>query len=179
MSELKAGIIGLGSYGLSILKELDRNENFVVRAIADRVAVLYQGRLCEVGTVDDIYSPPFHPYTETLLGAILVPDPDHEPQLLASDTPELSPPATGCSFQRRCPYYLGDICTEKAPPWQTTDAAHGHRIRCHIPIEDLDRITRTKNFDHVNGNHALEIDPRIIINPNAEVDVTSPEAKDS
>jgi peptide/nickel transport system ATP-binding protein len=75
----------------------------VVKAIADRVIVLYQGRLCEIGTVDQIYYPPYHPYTETLLGAILVPDPDHEPLLLASDTPELAPPATGCAFQRRCP----------------------------------------------------------------------------
>jgi peptide/nickel transport system ATP-binding protein len=122
----------------------------VVKAIADRVVVLYQGRLCEIGTVDQIYSPPYHPYTETLLGAILVPDPDHEPLLLASDTPELAPPATGCAFQRRCPYCLGDICIETKPPWQTP--VEGHQIRCHIPLEELDRLTRTRELDHVNGN---------------------------
>jgi peptide/nickel transport system ATP-binding protein len=109
----------------------------VVRAIADRVAVLYQGRLCEVGTVDEIYSPPYHPYTETLLGAVLVPDPDTEPRLLASDTPELAPPAKGCAFQRRCPYCIPDKCVQEAPPWQFPDDPAGHKIRCHIPVDEL------------------------------------------
>jgi len=109
----------------------------VVRAIADRVAVLYQGRLCEVGTVDEIYSPPYHPYTETLIGAVLVPDPEHEPKLLASDTPELAPPAQGCSFQRRCPYCLPEKCVDITPPWQYPAGEGRHKIRCHIPIEEL------------------------------------------
>jgi len=109
----------------------------VVRAIADRVAVLYQGRLCEVGSVDEIYRPPFHPYTETLMGAVLVPDPDIEPKLLASDTPELTPPEQGCAFQRRCPYCVRDICVQVTPPWQFPKSNDGHRIRCHIPIDEL------------------------------------------
>jgi peptide/nickel transport system ATP-binding protein len=109
----------------------------VVRAIADRVAVLYLGRLCEIGTVDEIYAPPYHPYTETLLGAVLVPDPDHEPKLLASDTPELAPPAKGCAFQRRCPYCKPEKCVEITPPWQYPASEGGHKIRCHIPIEEL------------------------------------------
>ena len=109
----------------------------VVRAFADRVAVLYQGRLCEVGTVEEIYNPPFHPYTETLLGAALEPDPNMEPKLLASDTPELAPPAKGCPFQRRCPNRIGSICDEQTPPWQSPANAKGHQIRCHIPIEEL------------------------------------------
>ncbi len=110
----------------------------VVRAFADRVAVLYQGRLCEIGTVDEIYSPPFHPYTETLMGAVLVPDPDMEPKLLASDTPELAPPAQGCAFQRRCPKYIHGVCDNETPPWQYPQDAEGHKIRCHIPLELLD-----------------------------------------
>lgn len=109
----------------------------VVQAIADRVAVLYQGRLCEVGKVVEIYSPPYHPYTETLLGAVLVPDPDTEPKLLASDTPELAPPAVGCAFQRRCPRHLGEICDQTTPGWQTPPGADNHMIRCHIPVEAL------------------------------------------
>jgi peptide/nickel transport system ATP-binding protein len=109
----------------------------VVQAIADRVAVLYQGRLCELGTVSEIYSPPFHPYTETLLGAVLVPDPDMEPKLLASDVPELAPPAKGCAFQRRCPRHLGDRCDRETPDWQVDPRAEGHKIRCHIPVEQL------------------------------------------
>jgi peptide/nickel transport system ATP-binding protein len=110
----------------------------VVRAIADRVAVLYQGRLCEVGAVSEIYAPPFHPYTETLLGAVLEPDPDTEPKLLANDTPELAPPAQGCPFQRRCPHHLGKICNTVAPPWQSLKGFPEHKVRCHIPLEELE-----------------------------------------
>ena len=104
----------------------------VVRAIADRVAVLYQGRLCEVGSVDEIFSPPYHPYTETLMGAVLAPDPGAEPKLLASDTPELSPPAQGCAFQRRCPKFIPGTCDIETPPWQSITGSEGHKIRCHI-----------------------------------------------
>jgi len=109
----------------------------VVRAIADRVVVLYQGRICEVGTVDEIYSPPYHPYTETLMGAVLVPDPDAKPKLLASDTPELSPPAQGCAFQRRCPKCIPNLCVTVTPPWQYAHGVDGYKIRCHIPLHEL------------------------------------------
>jgi peptide/nickel transport system ATP-binding protein len=168
---------------LDLLADLQRERNTtyifiahdlaVVRAIADRVAVLYQGRLGEIGTVDEIYSPPYHPYTETLLGAVLVPDPDYEPQLLASDTPELAPPARGCSFQRRCPYCIGDICTQETPPWQSPTNADGHQIRCHIPIEELDRLTRAHKLDQVNGTQAVEVSPQVIIPTSSSVDMSS------
>ncbi|MEM7332983.1 MAG: ATP-binding cassette domain-containing protein, partial [Chloroflexota bacterium] len=82
---------------LELLDELQREEKVtyifithdlaVVRAFADRVAVLFQGRLCEVGTVEEIYSPPFHPYTQKLLSAVLEPDPDHRPVLIPEDEP--------------------------------------------------------------------------------------------
>ena len=109
----------------------------VVRAFADRVAVLYQGRLCEVGSVDEIYAPPFHPYTETLIGAALEPDPDIEPKLLGGDTPESAPPAVGCPFQRRCPVRVGPICDEEMPDWTSPIGAKDHNMRCHIPAEKL------------------------------------------
>ena len=109
----------------------------VVRAFADRVAVLYQGRLCEVGSVDEIYAPPFHPYSETLLGAALEPDPDMEPKLIGGDTPESQPPRQGCPFQRRCPVRLGSICDEQMPEWASPEGSTDHQIRCHIPIKDL------------------------------------------
>jgi len=108
----------------------------VVRALADRVAVLYQGRLCEIGPAAAVYAAPSHPYTEALLGAVLEPDPDHAPTLLASDVTEAAPPQRGCPFQRRCPKRLGTVCDEQAPPWQAT-ATPGHRIRCHIPVAGL------------------------------------------
>ena len=107
----------------------------VVRSIADRVAVLYQGRLCEVGPVDQIYTPPYHPYTETLLAAVPEPVPGMQPRLLARDVKESEPPLKGCSFQRRCPRRLGRICDEETPPWQAV--GEEHFIGCHIPAEKL------------------------------------------
>ena len=107
----------------------------VVRAISDRVAVLYQGRLCEIGLSKNVYNFPSHPYTEVLLGAVLEPDPDIKPKLVAEDIVEEKPPEVGCSFQGRCPRILGDICKNEAPPWQTGE--NGNSIRCHIKIEDL------------------------------------------
>jgi peptide/nickel transport system ATP-binding protein len=168
---------------LDLLADLQRERNTtyvfiahdlaVVKAIADRVVVLYQGRLCEIGTVNEIYSPPFHPYTETLLGAILVPDPNHEPQLLASDTPELAPPAKGCSFQRRCPYSLGEICEQKTPPWQYPAESGSHQIRCHIPSEELDQLTRDQSLNYLNDNQAMEVSPEFIVPTKSGIDASS------
>ena len=107
----------------------------VVRALADRVAVLYQGRLCEVGPTAAVYARPSHPYTEALLGAVLEPTPDTRPVLLADDVVELSPPARGCPFQRRCHRRLGSICDTEAPPARAGVA--GHIVRCHIPLDEL------------------------------------------
>lgn len=107
----------------------------VVRALSDRVAVLYQGRLCEIGPSDAVYTLPSHPYTEILLGAVLEPDPDTAPVLTADDVVELTPPARGCPFQRRCPRKIGAVCDSEAQPWQTN--GNGHTIRCHLPIEAL------------------------------------------
>ena len=107
----------------------------VVRSIADRVAVLYQGRLCEVGPVDQIYTPPYHPYTETLLAAVPEPVPGMQPRLLARDVKESEPPPRGCPFQRRCPRRQGPVCDEETPPWQAVEEEHF--IGCHIPAEKL------------------------------------------
>lgn len=107
----------------------------VVRAVADRVAVLYQGRLCEIGPSENVFGVPSHPYTEALLGAVLEPDPDVKPNLVTEDIVELSPPAAGCPFQRRCSRRIGEVCDRENPPWQTT--VQGHEIACHIPLSDL------------------------------------------
>ena len=104
----------------------------VVRALADRVAVLYQGRLCEVGATSHVYSLPSHPYTEALLSAALEPDPDSAPRLTANDVIESSPPAAGCPFQRRCAHRIGPVCDRETPPWRTPQP--GHAIRCHLPM---------------------------------------------
>ena len=106
----------------------------VVQAIADQVAVLYQGRLCEVGDTESLFNGPWHPYTETLLDAVLQPDPDHEPRLHSDDAAESHPPAQGCPFQNRCPRKLGERCNTELPDWQNVN---GKRLRCHIPAAEL------------------------------------------
>ena len=107
----------------------------VVKAISDRVAVLYQGRLCEIGPSKNVYQFPSHPYTEVLIGAVLEPDPDIKPKLVAEDIVEEKPPEIGCSFQGRCPRILGDKCKNETPPWRIGE--NGNAIRCHIEIKDL------------------------------------------
>ena len=122
----------------------------VVRAIADRVAVLYQGRLCEVGLVEQVYASPYHPYTETLLAAVPEPVPGTRARLLAKDVQESEPPARGCSFQRRCPRRIGSICDEETPPWQA--AGDGHTICCHIPLAELQTMQIVRNEDQLCGS---------------------------
>jgi peptide/nickel transport system ATP-binding protein len=108
----------------------------VVRAIADKVAVLYLGRLCEVGPVELVYRPPHHPYTEMLLAAVLEPVPGSRARLpAADDETEPEPPPTGCVFQRRCPRRVGAICDEVDPPWRLDSG--GHAIRCHLELSEL------------------------------------------
>ena len=115
----------------------------VVRAISDRVAVLYQGRLCEIGPSKDVYQFPSHPYTEVLIGAVLEPDPDIKPILSAEDLVEENPPDRGCSFQGRCPRMIGEICEKESPPWQTSK--NGNAIRCHISLKDLEKLQLKDN----------------------------------
>jgi peptide/nickel transport system ATP-binding protein len=112
----------------------------VVRYLADRVAVMYMGKLCEVGPVDVLFAPPFHPYTEALLSAIPLPDPAAVQRQVRLEGPVPSPvdPGPGCRFQSRCPRKLGSICETEFPPGRV--AAPGHVIFCHIPLEDLRRV---------------------------------------
>ena len=105
-----------------------------VRAIADRVLVLYQGRICEIGPVDAVYKPAFHPYTEALMEAVLEPDPDAQSHVEISDIVETAPPDSGCPFQLRCQRKVGKICDEVAPPAQSVN---GHTIFCHIDRDQL------------------------------------------
>ncbi len=107
----------------------------VVRALADRVAVLYLGRICEIGPVDKVYTPPFHPYTDILIDAVLEPDPDAKPTTAVEEIVTFSPPAQGCPFQHRCPRRIGDICDHEIPPIR--NPSHGHSIYCHHEIDEL------------------------------------------
>jgi peptide/nickel transport system ATP-binding protein len=109
----------------------------VVRYLADRVIVLYLGRICESGPVERVFAPPHHPYTEALLSAIPVPDPDAavNPIRLEGPVPSASQRAVGCPFQSRCPRKLGTVCERETPPVQA--GPDGHAIVCHIPLATL------------------------------------------
>ena len=110
-----------------------------MRSIADRVAVMYLGRLCEVGPAEEVFAPPQHPYTRALLAAVPVPDPRLRriPLRLEGAVPSPQSPPRGCAFHTRCPSKLGRICEEVPPPVQ--GAAGRHWIACHIPLDQLRR----------------------------------------
>ena len=112
----------------------------VVRYLADTVVVMYLGQIMETGTAAEIFSPPYHPYTEALLSAIPIPDPDIQQKRvrLEGEIPSVFNTPKGCRFSTRCPRHLGDICDNQPPP--DIEAAPGHRIRCHIPIEELKQV---------------------------------------
>jgi peptide/nickel transport system ATP-binding protein len=114
----------------------------VVRFFSDDIAVMYLGQIVETGPAEAIYAPPYHPYTESLLAAVPIPDPDVEQKHIRLEGSVPSPlnPPSGCRFHTRCPRRKllpdgGAICEAETPPWQ--DAGDGHRIFCHIPLETL------------------------------------------
>ncbi|HEY9344508.1 MAG TPA: ABC transporter ATP-binding protein, partial [Inquilinus sp.] len=107
----------------------------VVRFLADRIGVLYRGRLVEIGPADRVWSGPHHPYTEALLSAAA--------HGAAAPAPAGSAPAggsSGCPFHSRCPHKLGPVCEQAEPPLR--DVGPGHGIRCHLAVEQLERIAR-------------------------------------
>ncbi len=112
----------------------------VVRYLADQVAVMYLGTVVEAGPVDAVFAPPSHPYTEALLSAVPVTDPDdRRPRILLEGAlPSATAVPRGCPFASRCPRYLGAPCDETPPPEQRLPG--GHRIACHIPAVELGRM---------------------------------------
>lgn len=110
----------------------------VVKNISDRVAVMYLGKLCEIGNTDAIYAQPAHPYTRALLASIPDADPlareqalrDDEP-LLQGELPSPADPPSGCRFRTRCPYAQAR-CAEEVPQMQRV--ADDHHVACHFPM---------------------------------------------
>jgi oligopeptide transport system ATP-binding protein len=106
----------------------------VVRHVSDRVAVMYLGRIVEIAPVDELYAHPVHPYSEALLSAVPVPDPDvlDSGIVLEGDVPSPIDPPAGCRFHPRC-RYATDVCRVEDPPL-TADDGKPHPAACHHPL---------------------------------------------
>ncbi|MFL6206224.1 MAG: ABC transporter ATP-binding protein [Acidimicrobiales bacterium] len=119
-------------YGLTLI--FIAHDLAVVKNISDRVAVMYLGKICEVGSPDDLYATPAHPYTAALLRSIPVPDPTVPPVqsgLLTGDLPSPIDPPAGCRFRTRCPL-AQERCALDEP--EIREVADGHFVACHFPL---------------------------------------------
>ena len=112
----------------------------VVRYLADRIVVMYLGHILERGSTNEIFDPPYHPYTEALLSAVPIADPEITKRkiVLDGDLPSAMKPPKGCPFSTRCHRKIGSICDNEPPPDQVVKDRHV--IKCHIPIEELSEI---------------------------------------
>jgi peptide/nickel transport system ATP-binding protein len=133
-------------FGLSYL--FISHDLSVVAHIADRIAVMYAGKIVEVGSTTAVLEPPYHPYTEALLAAIPLPDPvlaNRHHTAIKSDV-TTARADVGCPFHPRCSRKLGPICETVTPP--VVAAAPGHSIVCHIPLRDLEKVPSALPPEH-------------------------------
>ena len=136
-----------------LLMEIQRNEKTtllfishdlsIVRYLSDRVMVMYLGHVVEMGDTDQVFSPPYHPYTEALLSAVPIADTSVQKQriVLEGDIPSAMSPPPGCPFQTRCRWkdkVPGGLCDIELPPMRTL--ADGHQIKCHLSDDILDHM---------------------------------------
>ena len=129
---------------LNLLKELQRELDLtllfvahnlaVVEHISDRVAVMYLGRIVEITDRDTLYANPLHPYTEALLSAIPVPDPDRprDRRILQGEIPSPLNPPTGCHFHPRCPIAVRGLCDIEPPDLMVSPQGAHHLAACHL-----------------------------------------------
>ncbi|MEL7262232.1 MAG: ABC transporter ATP-binding protein [Pseudomonadota bacterium] len=115
----------------------------IVRYLSDRVMVMYLGHVVELGDTDQVFSPPYHPYTEALLSAVPIADTSVEKKhiVLEGDIPSAMNPPSGCPFQTRCRWKSevpGGLCEKEVPP--VRHLAEGHQIKCHLADDILARM---------------------------------------
>ncbi|NNN11811.1 MAG: ABC transporter ATP-binding protein [Acidimicrobiaceae bacterium] len=147
--------VSIRSQVLNLMKDLQDLHNLtyvvishdlsVVRYLADRVGVMYLGKLVEIGDSDSIYNRSAHPYTKALLSAVPVAKPEIEKtkkrEIVRGEIPSAIHPPSGCRFRTRCPF-VQEICAEQEPPMQ--DFGGDHQAACHFPLEtpiDLSKAT--------------------------------------
>jgi len=134
-----------------LLMEIQRNEKTtllfishdlsIVRYLSDRVMVMYLGHVVEMGDTDQVFAPPYHPYTEALLSAVPIADTSVQKEriVLDGDIPSAMNPPSGCPFQTRCRWKSevpDGLCDREVPPMRTL--ATGHEIKCHLSADVLD-----------------------------------------
>jgi peptide/nickel transport system ATP-binding protein len=139
---------------LNVLAELQAGERTsylfishdlgVVRYLADRIAVMYLGRIMEIGTTTQIFDGPHHPYTEALLSAVPSVDGETRDRIeIRGEIPSPANPPAGCVFHTRCHRFIPHTCDVAEPP--LVEVSIGHRIRCHIPADELGRSEPQEN----------------------------------
>jgi len=115
----------------------------IVRYLSDRVMVMYLGHVVEMGTTDQVFSPPYHPYTEALLSAVPIADTSVVKKhiVLEGDIPSAMNPPPGCPFQTRCMHKVnvpGGLCDTEVPPMR--NLVDGHQVKCHLSQQWLDQM---------------------------------------
>ena len=130
---------------LNLMQELQKKHNLtylfishnlsVVEHVCVRIAVMYLGHIVEIASTEELFSHPLHPYTQALIQAVPVPDPErkseHEP--LGGDVPSPVNPPEGCKFHTRC-RYCQEKCKHEAPEWR--EITPGHFVACHFPLHE-------------------------------------------
>jgi len=108
----------------------------VVRYLSDRIAVMYLGRIMEIGSTDDMFSEVNHPYTEALLSAVPSVDGEAENRIpLTGEIPSPANPPSGCVFHTRCHRAVEGLCEVTEP--EMVELSPGHSIKCHLTVEQL------------------------------------------
>ena len=174
---------------INLLEELQREMGLaylfiahdlsVVRHISDRIGVMYLGKMVEIGTEDQVYERPTHPYTQALLSAVPVPDPTmrgrREQIVLSGDVPSPANPPSGCRFHTRC-FKAQDVCSVEDPEFiNRPDGVSEHRSACHfaevrviVPTVDVSAEMPDPRF--------ADVDPRAGVGPVGEEAMPAPGA---